>query len=142
MDFEIATRIPLSLRGPDSATEHMRERAALMSDVSKALFRGLGIKQKHQIIHCRFIQAFRSSERAGLRFRPALIQPEAVCLELARQVMLHAQLMGERSTQWKWRPNQRFLPHILHQPIYLSYRLWLRRRIRVRGKSFSHKATK
>ena len=48
MDFEIATRIPLSRNGPDNATEHMRERAGLMSDVSKALLRGLSTPLKHQ----------------------------------------------------------------------------------------------
>ena len=42
MDFEISTRIPLTRGGPDNATEHIRERAGLMSDISKALPRGLG----------------------------------------------------------------------------------------------------
>ncbi len=89
MDFEISTRIPLSRKSSDNATEHMRERAGLMSDISKALLRGLSTPLKNHIIHCRSIQAFRSSERAGLRFRPALLEPEAVGFELGIQALLH-----------------------------------------------------
>ena len=135
MDFEIATRIPLSRRGPENATEHMRERAGLMSDASKALLRGLGVPLKHQIIHCRSIQAFRSSERAGLKLRPALVQPEAVGFELGLQVMLHPSLTGERATQWKWRPNMRFLPPALYSPLFPEARLWLRRPTRLNVKT-------
>ncbi len=51
MDFEISTRIPLSRTSPDNATEHMRERAGLMSDISKALLRGLSTPLKNHIIH-------------------------------------------------------------------------------------------
>ena len=98
MDFEITTRIPLSRRGPDNAIETMRERAGLMSDASKALLRGFGVKLKHQIIHCRSIQAFWSIARAGLRHRPALLQPEAAGLELGLQVMMHPNFWG-----WKLR---------------------------------------
>ncbi len=94
MDFEIATRVPLSLKGPDNATEDMRKKAGLMADATKALLRGLGMKLKHQIIHARSIQAFRSF----------LLQPEAVGYERGMQVMLHPLLMGERSHQWRCRP--------------------------------------
>ena len=124
-----------SRKSPDNATEHMRERAGLMSDLSKALLRGLLTPLKHQIIHCRSIQAFRSSERAGLRYRPALLQPEAVGYELGIQVMLHPNLMGERATQWKWRPNLRCLPPAQYSPIYLDERLWLRHKRRLSVKT-------
>ena len=134
-DFEISTRIPLSRRGPYQANEHMRDRAALMSDISKALLRGLGIPLKHQIIHSRSIQAFRSSERAGLRYRPALLQPESVGFESGMQVMLHPSLMGERKTQWKWRPNMRFLPPAMYTPMFMEERLWRRRRTRLNVKT-------
>ena len=111
MDFEIATRIPLSYGGPDNATELMRQRAVLMAYSSKSLLRGLG----SPLTSChredgRSIVAFRSSPRAGVRNRPALLCPEAVGYELGMQVMLHPALMGVWSTQWKWRPNLRFLP--------------------------------
>ena len=98
-DFEICTRIPLSKRGPDSATETMRERASLMADASKALLRGFGVQLKLHIKRCTSIQAFRSSSRAGLRLRPALLQPEAVGLELGLQAMMHPHLMGTDNTQ-------------------------------------------
>ncbi len=106
MDFEIATRIPLSRSGPDSDTELMRERAVLMSNASKALLRGLGAPLRNcHTIHCRSIQAFRSKPRAGLKYRPALLFPEAVGYELGMQVMLHPALMGTETSQWRWRPN-------------------------------------
>ncbi len=41
MDFELSTRIPPFPEGLGNATGHMRERAGLMSDASKALLRGL-----------------------------------------------------------------------------------------------------
>ena len=135
MDFEISTRIHLSRRGPDTTIEHMRERAELMSDASKALLRGLGVKIKHQIIHCRSIQAFRSTARAGLRHRPSLLQPEAVGFELGFQVIMHRTLLGVDTTQWKWRPNLRFLPPALYSPVYLEERLWLRKRTRLMTKT-------
>ena len=71
-------------------------------------------------------KAFRSSERAGLRYRPSLLQPEAVGYELGIQVMLHPNLMGERMTQGKWRPNLRYLPPTQYSPVFLDERLWLR----------------
>ena len=135
MDFEIATRIPLSRKNPDNATEHMRERAGLMSDASKALLRGLSTPLKNLTVHCRSIQAFRSTDRAGLRHRPALLEPEAVGYELGIQVMLHPSLMGEGSTQWKWRPNLRYLPPARYAPVYLNERLWLRHKRRLNGKT-------
>ena len=135
MDFEITTRIPLSRNGPDNATEHMRERAGLMSDISKALLRGLSNPLKHQIAHCRSIQAFRSAVRAGLRFRPALLEPEAVGYELGIQVMLHPGLMGEKHTQWKWRPNHRYLPPVKYAPVFLNERLWSRHKRRLMSKT-------
>ena len=120
MDFEISTRIPLSRRRPDNAVETMRERAGLMSDASKAHLRGYGIKLKHQIILCRSIQAFRSTARAGLLPRPALLRAESVGLELGLQVMMHPNLLGVETTQWKWRPSLRFLPPALYSPVYLK----------------------
>ncbi len=123
MDFEISTRIPLSRRGPDNAPETIMERAGLMSDASKALLRGFGVKLRHQIIHCRSIQAFRSTARAGLRHRPALLRSEAVGPELGLQVMMHPSLMEIESTQWKWIPNLRFLPPALYSPVYIEERL-------------------
>ena len=135
MDFEISTRIPLSRKSPDNATEHMRDRAGLMSDISKALLRGLLTPLKHQIFHCRSIQAFRSAVRAGLRYRPALLEPEAVGYELGIQVMLHPSLMGERHTQWKWRPNIRYLPPARYAPVYLDERLWHRNKSRINSKT-------
>ena len=70
----------------------MRERAGLMSDASKAL-RGFGVELKHQIVHCRSVQAFRSTARAGLRHMPALLRAESVGLELWLQVMMHPNLL-------------------------------------------------
>ena len=72
----------------------MRERASLVADASKALLRGLGVQPKLHVKHCTSIQAFRSSSRAGLRLRPALLQAEAVGLELGLQAMMHPHLMG------------------------------------------------
>ena len=120
MDFEIATRIPPSRKGPDNATEHMRERAGLMSDASKALLRGLSTPLKHQIAHCSSILAFRSYGRAGLRHRPALLQPEAVGYELGIQVMLHPSLMGENNameveTEHEVLTSSALLPHLLRR---------------------------
>ena len=135
MDFEISTGIPLSRRGLDNSIDTMRERAGLMSDASKALLRGYGVKLKHQLIHCRSIQAFRSTARAGLRHRPALLQPGAVGLELGLQVMMHPNLLGVETTQWKWRPNLRFLPPALYTPVYIEERLWLRKRTRLMTKT-------
>ncbi len=111
------------LKGPDNASDHMRERARLMFDASEALWRGLGVKLKHLTVHCRSTQAFCSSERAGLKFRPALLQPEAVCFELSLQAMLHPLLMGERATQWKWRPQLMFLPPVLYKAVFLDCQL-------------------
>ncbi len=137
MDFEIATRIPISWSGPDCATEHMRERAVLMSNASKDLLRSLGAPLRNcHIIHCRSIQAFRSNPRAGLRYRPALLCPEAVGYELGMQAMLRPALMGVESTQWKWRPNLRFLPPSIYpQHRILNQRLYLRRPTRLTSKT-------
>ena len=137
MDFEIATRIPLSRSGPDSAIEHMRDRAVLFSNASKALLRGFGTPlRKCQSIHCRSIQAFRSKPRAGLMYRPALLFPEAVGYELGMQVMLHPALMGSETSQWKWRPNLKFLPPSIYpQHRFLNQRLYLRRPTRLSSKT-------
>ncbi len=137
MDFEIATRIPLSRSGPDSATEHMRDRAVLFSNASKALLRGFGTPLRNcQSIHCRSIQAFRSKPRAGLKYRPALLFPEAVGYELGMQVMLHPALMGSETSQWKWRPNLKFLPPSIYpQHRFLNQRLYLRRPTRLSSKT-------
>ena len=126
-DFEICTRVPLSKRGPDNAIETIRERASLMADASKALLRGLGVKLKLHIKHCTSIQAFRSSSRAGLRIRPALLRAESVGLELGLQAMMHPHLMGAENTHWKWRPSFRVLPIAPYNPVFLSERLWTRR---------------
>jgi hypothetical protein len=136
-DFEICTRVPLSRRGPDNAIETMRERASLIADASKALLRGLGVPQQHfkHIKHCSSIQAFRSSTRAGLLHRPALLQPEAVGLELGLQAMMHPHLMGDTGTQWKWRPSFRFLPVALYTPVFLKERLWMRQPTRLNVKT-------
>jgi hypothetical protein len=137
MDFEIATRTPLSYGGPDNASEQMRQRAVLMAYSSKSLLRGLG----SPLTSChredgRSIMAFRSSPRAGIRNRPALLCPEAVGYELGLQVMLHPALMGLYTTQWKWRPNLRFLPPALYQqPRFLNQRLYLRRPTRLTSKT-------
>ena len=98
----------------------MRERASLMADASKALLRGLGVKLKLHVKHCTSIQAFRSSSRAGLRLRPALLRAESVGLELGLQAMMHPHLMGAENTQWKWRPSFRFLPVALYNPVFLG----------------------
>ncbi len=137
MVFEISTRIPLSRGGPDNATEQMRERAVLMSNASKALLRGLGAPLRNcHTIHCSSIPAFRSKPRAGLRYRPALLCPEAVGYELGMQVMLHPVLMGIETTQWKWRPNLRFLPPAIYpQQRFLNQRLYLRRPTRLTSKT-------
>ncbi len=137
MDFEIATRIPLTRGGPDNATEQMRERALLMSNVSKALLRGLSSPLRNcHAIHCRSIQAFRSKPRAGLMYRPALLFPEAVGYELGMQVMLHPALMGSETSQWKWRPNLKFLPPSIYpQHRFLNQRLYLRRPTRLSSKT-------
>jgi hypothetical protein len=137
MDFETSTRIPLSRGGPDNATEHMRERAVFMSNASKALLRGLGAPPRScHTIHCRSIQAFRSKTRAGLRYRPTLLCPEAVGYELGMQVMLHPVLMGVEATQWKWRRNLRILPPAIYpQQRFLNQRLYLRRPTRLSSKT-------
>ena len=137
MDFEIATRVPLSYGAPDNATETMRQRAVLMSNSSKSLLRGLGVTlRNHHRAQCRSIQAFRSNQRAGVRHRPALLCPESVGYELGMQVMLHPALMGSWSTQWTWKPNLRFLPPALYQqPRFLSQRLYLRRPTRLNTKT-------
>ena len=137
MDFEISTRIPLSRGGPDNATEQVRQRAVFMSNASKALLRGLGAPLRNcHIIHCRSILSFRSKPRAGLRYRPALLCPEAVGYELGMQVMLHPVLMGVETTQWKWRPNLRFLPPAIYpQQRFLNQRLYLRRPTRLTSKT-------
>ncbi len=137
MDFERATRIPLTRGGPDNATEQMRERAALMPNVSKALLRGFGFPTRNcHTIHCRSIQAFRSKPRAGLRYRPALLCPDAVGYELGMQAMLHPVLRGVETTQWKWRPSLRFLPPgIYPQHRLLNQRLYLRRPTRLSSKT-------
>ena len=136
VDFEIATRVPLSARGPDNANETIRMRADLMADATKALIRGLGLKLKHQTTHTRSIQAFGTGERrAGLRYRPALLQPEAVGLELGLQVMLHPILMGDKYTQWKWMPNYRHLTPLMYKPMFVNMRIWLHRKTRLRAKT-------
>ncbi len=43
VDFEIATRVPLSARGPDNVNETIRMRVGIMADATKSLIRGLGI---------------------------------------------------------------------------------------------------
>ena len=134
-DFEICTRVPLSKRGPDNAIETMRERASLMADASKALLRGFGVQLKLHIKRCTSLQAFRSTSRAGLRLRPALLRPEAVGLELGLQTMMHPHLMGTDTTQWKWRPSYRFLPIALYNPVFLSERLWRRNPTRLNSKT-------
>ena len=137
MDFEIATRIPPSRKGPDNASEHMREKARLMSDASKALLRGLLTPYLKAPNHPQSIDTSfqKLRERAGLRYRPSLLQPEAVGYELGIQVMLHPSRMGERMTQWKWRPNLRYLPPALYSPVYLDERLWLRHKRRLNVKT-------
>ena len=129
--------VPLSYGSPDNATETMRQRAVLMSNSSKSLLRGLGVTlRNHHRAQCRSIQAFRSNQRAGVRHRPALLCPESVGYELGMQVMLHPALMGSWSTQWKWRPNLRFLPPALYQqPRFLNLRLYLRRPTRLTTKT-------
>ena len=135
MDFEISTRVPLSRSGPGNANEDMRQRAALMSDVSKAVLRGLGTRLNNLTIHCRATQVFRSPPRAGLKYRPALLQPESVGLELCMQVMIHPALMGQESTQWKLKPMMRLLPPPLYSPVFLNERLWRRRPTRLKVKT-------
>ncbi len=107
-----------------------------MADATKALLRGLNIKLKHQTKHARSIQTFGTGERrAGLRFRPTLLQPEAVGNELGLQVMLHPLLMGSKSTQWKCQPNYRYLTPLMYKPMFVDYRIWFHRKTRLKAKT-------
>ena len=97
-----------------------------MADASKALLRGYDVKLMQQLKHCSSVWAFRSTARAGLRHRPALLRAEAVALELRLQSMMHPHLTGAEASQWKRRPNLRLFTPALYTLVFLDERQWLR----------------